>query len=254
MPVNSGIHYTIFEGRAESHPVVVLIHGAGSSRLVWPRELRRLRGNRVLTIDLPGHGKTNNRNVEQSLHSSAMQVIDFLISLSINRVYLVGHSMGGAIALSIANRFPTLLAGMVLISSGAYFGVDKDWLTTMSNPDTMGIAVEHFRRAAFSSKTNPEIIKQVMGEMEVTRSSVIYADWLACSEFDLREYVVEIKTKTKLIWGADDQITPLANAHYLLDQMADADLEIIPDAGHMVVLEKSAEVADSIQRFISHLK
>ena len=233
---------------------MVLIHGAGSSRLVWPRELRRLRGHRVLTLDLPGHGKTKNMIVEQSLHSYAVQVIDFLISLDINCVYLVGHSMGGAIALSIAYRYPALIAGMVLISSGAYFGVDQDWLATMGNADTMGVAAEHFRNVAFSSKTSPEIIKQVMGEMDVTRSSVVYSDWLACSEFDLREQVESIKIKTQLIWGVDDKITPLANAHYLLNTMPNADMEIIRDAGHLVVLERPAAVAECVQRFIGQMK
>ena len=254
MPIISGIHYTIFEGREVGPPAIVLIHGAGSSRLIWPRELRRMRGHRVLTMDLPGHGKSNHLVVGQSLHAYAIQIIDFIISLEINRVYLVGHSMGGAIALSIASRYPQLIAGMVLISSGASFNVNQDWLTTLGNPDTMGVAAEHFRRYAFSVKTKAEIVELVMGKMETTRSSVIYADWLACSEFDIREQVDQIKTKTKLIWGADDRITPLSNAHYLINQMPHADLEIFPDAGHMAVLEQHLAIAESIQKYFTQLE
>ena len=124
----------------------------------------------------------------------------------------------------------------------------------MADPDTMGIAAEQFRRSAFSAKTDPAIVEMVMEKMEAARSSVIYADWLACSAFDMREQIDQINIRTKLIWGADDQITPLSNAHYLINQLPDADLEIIPDAGHLVVLEQPQAVAESVLRFITHLK
>jgi len=254
MPIASGIYYTIYEGGEPGSPVAVLIHGAGSSRVVWPRELRRLRGYRVLTLDLQGHGKSHRQTVGHSLSTYAIQIVDFLLSLDISRAYFVGHSMGGAIALSIAHQYSTLVVGLVLISSGAHLYVDQDWLTALGNPDTQSSAFEQFRELAFSTKTSPEIIKKTMDELDITRASVIYADWLACSEFDLRDHVHEIKAKTRLVWGHDDRITPLSNAYFLLQQLPDASLEILPDAGHLVVLERPKQTAESVQSFLSTLK
>ncbi len=58
MPTAAGIYYAQFDEGRKDEPPVILIHGAGSSHLVWPAELRRLAGQRVLAVDLPGHGRS----------------------------------------------------------------------------------------------------------------------------------------------------------------------------------------------------
>ena len=77
---------------------MVLIHGAGGDHLFWPPEMRRLPDYRVITLDLPGHGKTEGPGC-QSIQDYARDVAEFMDVASLSRAVFVGHAMGGAIAL-----------------------------------------------------------------------------------------------------------------------------------------------------------
>ena len=250
MPVKSGIYYTHFQGNDDNLPSIILIHGAGSNRLCWPANMRRMAGQKVITLDLPGHGRSENTRSKQSIPAYAAKIVDFLIDIAAFQVILIGHSMGGAIALTIAEQYPRLVNGLVLIASGAYFGVPPDLLSLMQNETGFSIAQQFLRDKAFSSKTPPSIIDLSIEPLQKIRPGVLYGDWKACAEFDMQENVHDIKIPTQIIVGAEDRITPLAHSHFLLDRMSKAHLQIIPEAGHMVALEQPNLLTTHIQTFI----
>jgi len=93
MPTTAGLHYFLHEGGSVLKPTLVLIHGAGGNHLFWPPEVRRLPDYRVITLDLPGHGKTEGPGC-QSIQDYAHFVTKFLDALRLSRAVFVGHAMG----------------------------------------------------------------------------------------------------------------------------------------------------------------
>ena len=99
---------------------VLLIHGIGSSMDTWADIPDRLsaQGIRVVAVDLPGHGESSKGPGDYSLGSLASTLRDLLDHLAIDRVHLVGHSLGGGVAMQFAYQFPDRVESMLLESSG----------------------------------------------------------------------------------------------------------------------------------------
>lgn len=252
MPTLAGIYYAQFNEGRKDEPPVVLIHGAGSSHLAWPSELRRLAGQRVLAVDLAGHGKSSGV-AQQNIQAHTEQLVDFLAAMGLYQAVFVGHSMGGAIALDMAVRHPTHVAGLGLIATGAYLGIDPGFLENLSNPLTVGSALQYFAARAFSAQCAPGLVERCMQVMRATRTSVLYGDWRGCAQFDLREEVSHIEAPAWVIAGSEDQLTPLAYAHFLADRIPAARLQTISGAGHMVFLEQPGKVAQGLTQFLRAL-
>ena len=252
MPTAAGIYYAQFDEGHKDQPPIILIHGAGSSHLIWPSEIRRLVGQRVLAVDLPGHGKSTGVGL-QSISSNADQIVEFLAALGLYQAVFVGHSMGGAIALDLAIRHPNQVAGLGLISTGAYLGVDAGFLENLINPLTIPSALAAFRQRAFSAQANPVLVERCMQTMKETRSSVLYGDWRACADFDVREVIARAEAPAWVIVGGEDQLTPVAYAHFLAGRLPAARLQILPQAGHMALLEQPTQIAQGLQQFLAAL-
>jgi pimeloyl-ACP methyl ester carboxylesterase len=99
---------------------VLLIHGVGSSMATWGEVPERINaaGLRVVVVDLPGHGASSRERGDYSLGSTASTMRDLLDELAIPVVHLVGHSLGGGIAMQFTYQFPERVASVVLESSG----------------------------------------------------------------------------------------------------------------------------------------
>jgi pimeloyl-ACP methyl ester carboxylesterase len=252
MPTAAGIYYAQFDEGRKDEPPVILIHGAGSSHLVWPAELRRMPNQRVLAVDLPGHGRSGGV-AQQSIAAYSTQMVDFLATLGLYQAVFVGHSMGGAIALDLAIRHPDHIAGLGLISTGAYLGVDPIFLENLSNPLTVPNALHTFQQRAFGSQTSVTLIERCMLSMRETRPSVLYGDWRACADFDQRESITHVEAPAWVIAGVEDRILPIAYANFLAGRLPAARLQMIPSAGHMALLEQPAQVAHGLQQFLAAL-
>jgi pimeloyl-ACP methyl ester carboxylesterase len=252
MPIASGIYYAQFDEGNKDQPPVVLIHGAGSNHAIWPAEIRRMSGQRVLAVDLPGHGRTGGVGM-QSIRAYASQMVEFLAELGLYQAVFIGHSMGGAIALELAVNHPAHVAGLGLIATGAYLGVDPLFLENLSNPVTTPIALHTLRQRAFGRQASPALIERCMKSIKETRSSVLYGDWRACADFDIREQISRAEAPAWIIAGTEDKLIPIAYAHFLAGRLPASRLQIIPEAGHMVLLEESALVAQGLQQFLAAL-
>ncbi len=252
MPVASDLYYFTYQsGEIETLPVV-LIHGAGGNHLHWPPEIRRLPGFRIFAPDLPGHGKSAGRG-QQSIESYAQRLVDWLESLGLHRAAFVGHSMGGGIALELALRHSEHVLGLGLIGSGARLKVSPEILAEAANPTTYHRAVEMISHASFSQFADPRLVELATARMAQTRSTVFYGDFMACDQFDVREQVAQIHQPTLALCGAEDHMTPPRYTEFLAGQIPNAQMEVIPQAGHMVMLEQPQVVAAALARFLRTL-
>jgi pimeloyl-ACP methyl ester carboxylesterase len=252
MPAIAGIYYSLHDSGQKEQPPVILLHGAGSSHQIWAASIRRLESQRVFAIDLPGHGKSTSLG-QQSISAYSDQIVEFLAALGLYHAVFVGHGMGGAIALEMAIRHPSHTAGLGLISTGAHLGVDPEMAGAFSNPLTLSGALHSFQQKAFGPSTPPNLQEKCLEEMKRTRSSVLAADWFASTQFDQRGSILQVNVPAWIIVGSDDQLTPVAYAHFLAGRIPAARLEVIPNASHMVILEQPERVANCLQQFLSAL-
>lgn len=252
MPTAAGLYY--FASEAENHlrPPVLLIHGAGGNHLFWPPQMRRLHNQRLFAVDLSGHGKSSGIG-HQAIEDYAGDVLKLLKALRIRAAVLVGHSMGGAIALQVAIRHPRRILGLCLVGSGAKLRVSPALLRSTSEASMSAAAIELIISLSFASQTNPRLKDLATARMGETRPSVLHGDFLACDAFDVTGHLSQIAAPTLVLCGAQDRMTPPAYSEFLREQIKDAELEIVPKAGHMVMLEQPAQVADKITEFLSKI-
>jgi len=250
MPVSSNLYYSLYDDGGEETPPLVLLHGAGGTHLYWPPEVRRLHGYRVYALDLPGHGKSGASEGQQTIGDFAKHVLLWLESVHLPRAVLVGHSMGSAVALALAIHHPEHVLGLGLISAGARLRVHPELLENAANPTNFYKVVEMMVSFSFSPKTPPRLVELACKRMAETRQSVLLGDLLACNSFDVMDRLASIRHLTLVICGADDQLTPLRYAQYLANSIPAAQLNVIPNAGHMVMLEQPRVVADALLSFL----
>jgi pimeloyl-ACP methyl ester carboxylesterase len=253
MPLAADIYYHYYEGSEEGQrPPVVLIHGAGGTHLHWPSEVRRLSGYRVFALDLPGHGKSGGAG-QQSIPAYAEAVLEWLAAVGLHSAVFVGHSMGGAIVLSLALDQTEHVLGLGLTGSGARLRVLPSLLEGAANPTTFHNAIEAVVAWSFAPQTSSQLVELAGQRMAEIRPSVLYGDFLACDSFDETGRIAEIKQPTLVICGMEDKMTPVRYSQYLADNIPHAILKTIPAAGHMVMLEQPRVVADALSGFLASI-
>ncbi len=240
------IYYTRFKG-SEDASSMILIHGAGGSRLHWPGELRRLPMGTVYTLDLPGHGRSEGQGCK-SVADYAQAVRAFLDVVHVDRAVVAGHSMGGAIAMTLALRRADRVAGLILIATGARLRVSPKILE-MVRDDFSG-SVDLITRFAWSPEAPPDLVEIGRGSLRETDPSVVLRDFIACDRFDVMKRLGEIAAPTLVITGADDQLTPVKYARFLVESIPEAEQAVFDGAGHMVMLERAKAVEEAIREFL----
>ncbi len=250
MPTAAGLYYFSNEAENKTRPPVILIHGAGGSQLSWPPQIRRLKGQRVFTVDLPGHGRSEGKG-QQNIFEYALNLIAFISALSLDPTVIVGHSMGSAIALTLAIQHPKQVLGLGLLGSGAKLRVDPAVLNLTANASTLSNAVELIVNHSFSEQANPRVKELSIKQMLETRAPVLHGDFLACDAFNLLDDLSRIKTRTLILCGEKDAMTPPKFSEKLRDCIPGAQLEIVPNTGHMLMLEQPEIVAKSLERFLN---
>ncbi len=249
MPITADLYYFVHGNELVSRPPVLLIHGAGGTHLNWPAQIRRLSGHRILALDLPGHGKSKSIGC-QSIQDYADEVLRLMKALKLPSAIMVGHSMGSAIALSLAIYHPKHVLGLGLVGSGAKLRVDRALVDLAANPASFLSAIKLVTQKAYSPSTSHRLTELGAQRLSETRPAVLSGDFIACDAFDVLEHVGRVSVPAVIICGKDDQMTPLRRSEFLRDQIADAELHVVQDAGHMVMLEKPDEVAELLREFL----
>lgn len=249
MPIAGKIYYFASRQGSNNGSAVILIHGAGGTHLHWPYNLRRLNGHRVLAPDLPGHGKSNGIG-EQDIDKYAHGLVSWMQEVGVKKAAVIGHSMGGAIAQSIAINYPQLVERLVLISTGAVLPVNQDLLEKVSSPTTAPAALDLITKWSYSPQASPKLLKKAREQMGEIRPSVIYGDFLACNQFDSTKELSNIGAPTLILCGEEDKMTPLRFSKQLEASIPNARLTTIPSAGHMVMLEQPEIVSKMVFDFL----
>jgi pimeloyl-ACP methyl ester carboxylesterase len=231
-------------------PPVVLVHGAGGDLMHWPTDLRRMPGRRIFALDLPGHGKSGGAPLPD-IGSYADALCAWAEAHALPRFVLVGHSMGGAIAIEYALRRPGQLAGLVLLSTAARLRVAPQILTGILQD--FDRTVELLVRWMYGEGADPNLLRLGARRLREVKPDVLHADFAACDAFDRRADVSRIEAPTLILCGDGDVMTPMKNSEHLRDQIPGSHLVVIPGAGHMAALQQPGVVAARIEAFLAGL-
>jgi pimeloyl-ACP methyl ester carboxylesterase len=242
---------------SEAHPTspavglasVVLIHGAGGSRLSWPPGVRRLADVRTLAIDLPGHGGSPPAAQQASISAYVAVLIDWMDAVHLERALLVGHSMGGAIALWMALETPSRVLGLGLLGTAAELKVHPALLAAASSPETSPRAIQRIIRWSFSPEAPARLKELTARRMEETPPAVLYSDLLACDRFSVEDRLNKVRVPALVLCGSQDKMTPPEQSRRLAQGLPGARLEILQGAGHMLMQEQPQSVANHLAQF-----
>lgn len=229
---------------------IVFIHGAGGSSAFWAGQVQGLvaRVNTV-AVNLPGHGSSGGDG-KTRIDDYAKAVDDFISQMNIPKPILCGLSMGGAITQQLLLDYRQKISAGILISTGARLKVAPVIFETIEND--YGAFLEMVAKLAASSKTESKLVQPFKNEMARCSPKITHGDFQACNRFDVLERLSAIEVPVLVVSAQDDHLTPPKYADALQKGIKNASRTHIMDAGHIVPVEKPAEVNQAILGFLDH--
>ncbi len=236
------------KGFVEGREFVLFIHGAGGGQYTWSYQKGFFeKGFNPIVIELPGHGESGGEG-EQAIETYAEQVYGFLQAVGVRKVFLVGHSMGGAIVQTLALTHPEVIRGIVLVGTGARLRVLPMILNGIK--ENFRETIPRIVQFAYSRKAPSELIEQGVNQMLQCRPEVLYGDFAACDRFDVMKEVEKVRLSTVILCGEDDELTPVKYSQFLRSRIKGSRLEVLPHAGHMVMMESPQAFNEKVNGFI----
>lgn len=246
-------------------PIIVLLHGFPLDHTMWEHQLHAWPGFRVIAPDLRGYGRSDlTEDTVYTVDDLADDVLDTLDALDITEpVVLGGLSMGGYLALSIAERRPERLRALMLFDTRA--GADSteaasNRITAAEQIESSGdtgpfLAVMQPKLLGPDTKSNrPDVVSQITATMQRAPAQAVAATLLGLATRPDRTLILpQICVPTLILVGEDDVITPPAEAQSMAEAIPDVTLAIIPEAGHMAPLENPRLTNTAIELFLQSL-
>ena len=252
---------SIFYSEAGKGVPVVFLHGYCETSMIWKEFKDYLsRRNRVITIDMPGFGKSPRLNYAFSLQDIAAEIKEVLDEKRVTSFVMIGHSLGGYVALAFAREFPFALKGLGLFHSSVFEDTPdkkenrtkliefiksngvKPFIKTFvpslfyeKNRKNFEETIEELSNAA--EKTSPEMVMEYARAMRDRVSSV--------------DFIKRFRKPVMFIIGEKDQSLPLKKSLEQAVMPANSHMLRLKDAGHMGMYENTADTLKFVQKFIA---
>lgn len=234
------------EGSGET---IVFIHGLSDSLVYWEFLASNLKHDyQVLRIDLRGHGQTELGNDEISIDTYADDLHSLLCELGIGKITLVGFSLGGAVALDFAVRYPKMVSSLVLMSS--FYKADGHLEHVLNQfRDALKISFNEFYDLILPMVLCPDVIEENGEELEMmkeiaslsanTQAYIKAVD--ACLDFDIEDELSKIDVPTLMMAGGYDGITSLKSQKELQGKIKNSKMIVFDDVRHNLLVGKNNE-------------
>jgi pimeloyl-ACP methyl ester carboxylesterase len=257
---------------AGSGPVLLLIHGMAGTYENWQAVIEPLaQRHTVLAPDLPGHGSSAPAGGDYSLGALAAGLRDLLVALGHDRATLVGHSLGGGVAMQFAYQFPEITERLVLVSSGglgpevspvlraaALPGADL-FIAATAGPGRIAGSALARGLAAVGLRPNADLAEVARGYASLsdpdrraaflaTLRAVVGTEGQRVDAGD-RLYLAE-GMPVLIVWGRHDRIIPVNHGEHAHQAIPGSRLEIFDGAGHLPQLDAPARFVAVLERFL----
>ena len=250
-----GIKVNYMEGANfnSSLPTVLLIHGAGQNLTTWKYQLDLLSEEsnlNFIAVDLPGHGGSDGEG-ESTIQGYKEITKKFADVLGLNNLIIVGHSMGGAVAMLYALDHSEELIALVLVDTGPKLSVAAQTLKAVQDDFDKFCEIVSIR--ALDESSSDRLKQELKNTFQSISPEICRRDLIACDGFNLKERAQEIDVPSLIITGGEDVITPVKYGEYLNDKITGSVLYLIGGAGHFVMQEQPEEFNVILQSFLSRL-
>jgi pimeloyl-ACP methyl ester carboxylesterase len=245
--------------RGDGEPLL-LINGLGASTDMWAPFAARFPDRRIILFDAPGTGRSATPTRPMSIHGLAGLAVAVLNNRGIDCTDVLGYSYGGAIAQQLAFESPERVRKLVLAATNCGVGSMLGSLQAMAVLSTpfRYYSPTYFNRnaaAAYGGRTARDL--KVRHRMMTSRakyppSSVGYAlQIMGGSSWSSWHILDRIPHETLVISGDDDPLIPVANPQYIASHIPNATLDIVENAGHLMLCDDSRHLGERVRRFIS---
>lgn len=235
---------------------LVLIHGFGGDLDNWLFNIDALaEGGPVYALDLPGHGQSVKTASPVGLDLMVDTVVAFLDHVGAARAHLVGHSMGGLVAGALAAKHPDRAASVTLICPAGLGGEINSgyidgFVKATGRKDLKPVLTHLFKDQSLVSRSMVDDLlkfKRLDGVQAFLTelTATLFSEGRQAQQ--VAEALAASGVPAQVIWGEADAVIPPAHA----GNLAGAKVHLVPDAGHMVQMEKSAEVNRLIRDFVA---
>jgi len=260
---------------AGSGPALLLIHGIGDNSTAWePVHSYLARRFTVIAPDLLGHGQSDKPRADYSVAAYANGMRDLLSVLDIEKATVVGHSLGGGVAMQFAYQFPQLVERLILVGAG---GVTKDVnialrlaalpagaeaLALLRLPfvlpalQTIGRLLGGVAGSTGVGRDIPNALRILADLPEPTASAAFtrtlraVVDWRGQVVTMLDRCYLTESVPVQLIWGEQDAMIPVSHAHMAHAAMPGSRLEIFSQSGHFPFHDDPERFIDIVEQFV----
>lgn len=248
--ISVALHY---EEHGKGLPVV-LIHGYPLDHTIWKPVVNLLKTHaRLIVPDLRGFGASPSPDGDWTIRNMADDILQLLDQLEIERAVLVGHSMGGYIALNFAHAYPARTAGLGLISTQAASDSPEKRQNRYKQIEEVKRRGIKSVSEAIPGKLTPraplaEALKLLMSK--VNPATISQALKAMAERSDASEWLTNMDIPAVVIHGTADSLLPLENAQTMAQILPRGWLVEVPEAGHMPMLEAPEMVANALCQLI----
>lgn len=262
--IQTGEFKTNYHDIGSGHPIVML-HGSGPGVTAWAnwnKVFGRLAENfRVIAPDMQGFGFTERTaNDVYSMNNWVKQTIELFDALGIEKAHLVGNSFGGALALSLAIKYPEridklILMGSMGVSFPITYGLDRVWgyEPSVANMEELlelftydhSFATPDLIKTRYESSIQPGFQESFSAMFPEPRQKSVEA--MAGNQ----QYIRDIQNETLIIHGREDRVIPIETSLEILRLIKNAQLHVFGKCGHWTQIEHAKEFADLVSNFLA---
>ncbi len=271
--LESGIRLAYAE-EGEGRGTLLFVHGLASYLPAWQKNIPELRGlARCIAVDLPGYGKSDKGDYPYTMSFFAETLREFMDGLGIDSAVVVGHSMGGQIAMTLALQNPERVAGLVLVAPAGFepfSETEKQLIRPFVTPDQIRDSTpqqirENFARSFYRMPPEAGFMVEDRLRLRGARDFPAYCRAVAQSVYGMLEQPVldrlaEITQPTLIIFGENDGLIPNPYIHAGMStagiaraghqRIPGSQLRLLPECGHFVQFEHPGEVNAAIAALV----
>jgi pimeloyl-ACP methyl ester carboxylesterase len=256
-----GLHYVYLEG-GKGEPLM-LLHGFGANKDHFTKVARFLTPHyRVIVPDHIGFGESSHpQEADYAPAAQAERLRSFAYALGIQHLHLGGSSMGGQIAMTYAARHPAEVASLWLIDpAGVWSGPKSEFLKTLAETgrnQLLAKNVDEFRQvikfAMYKQAFIPRPITDVLAQERITNYALEERIFKQIEADSVEKRVFGMPIPTLIVWGDKDRVLNFAAAQILHKLMPRSQVIIMPDVGHLPMMERPKQSAEDYLRFRTSL-
>ncbi len=223
---------------------LIFIHGSGGCKESWKYQTDYFKNSDA--VNLPGHP---DGDLCPTIPEYVSWLHTYIHEKGYSDVVLVGHSLGGGIALQYALDYPEDLAGIISVGSGGRLRVHPDFLKMLEKAVENPSMLDEFNSNTYNL-VEPSLAAVLKEKATENTPAAFLNDLKACDQFDIMDRLASIKLPLLAIVGDKDVMTPPKYSNFMADKMTDARVVVIPGGTHFVFAEKPEAVNQAIEDFV----